>query len=290
MKFIILNTLITVLVVAVFWKDKKKAAFLGCVCGFIPGIGLLLSLGYYLIEKVVENKEGKVAFLETAPDVSHRQVESLDKVERLVAVSEALALNNTKIKKEVLIGVLREDKTKYIEPLKVALQDADMEASHYAAVALMDIKDDFHKEIEKIAAKLKDKPNDLTLWVAYAEVLEASIHSGLNDVKRLSYLEEIYANVLERLIHEGKSTIKYYKAKIKCEMRRGNFDKAYTYCTAFKAAYEESEEPYLCFMEYYYLTKNHEAFKAVMEELKYSSVTLSRIGIQNMRFWLGGMA
>nr|WP_302597993.1 hypothetical protein [uncultured Cellulosilyticum sp.] len=290
MKFIALNLLLTLVVVILCWKDKTKAIFLGCIGALMPGVGLLFVIGYYLIDKLLGNKVGKVAYLEEAPDVSHRQVESLEKVERIVAVSEALALNDTKIKKEVLIGMLREDKTKYIEPLKVALQDEDTEASHYAAVALMEIKDDFHKAIEKIGAKLKEAPNDLNVLEEYAAVLEVSIQSGLNDEKRLSYLEATYAKVLERLIHEGRTTARYYEEKIKCEMRRGEFEKAYTYCTAFKEAYEETEEPYLCLMHYYYVTKNHDSFKEVMEELRYSAVTLSREGLQNMRFWLGGMA
>lgn len=290
MIYMLLNLVITLVIVVIFWKDKKKAAFLGCICGFIPGIGLLLSLGYELIEKTIGNQVGEVAFLEIIPDMHHRQVETLDQVERLVAVSEALALNNTKVKKEVLIGVLREDKTKYIETLKVALQDGDVEASHYAAVALMDIKDDLQESIETLGCKLKEAPNDIRLLAEYAKVLEKSISSGLNDVKRLRYLEETYADVLERLIETSKSEAQYYKAKIKCEMRLGHFDKAYTYCTLFKEVYKESEEPYLCLMEYYYLTKNQKGLKAVMEEIKYSSVTLSRTGIQNMRFWLGGMA
>lgn len=290
MIIIALNLILTAVIVILFWKDKQKAIFLGCVCALMPGIGLLFGIGYYFIDKLFGNKAGKVNDLETAADVSHRQVDTMEKVERIVAVSEALALNDTKIKKEVLIGVLREDKTKYIEPLKVALQDEDTEASHYAAVALMEIKDEFHNKIEELGAKLKRAPNDLSLLEKYAAALEVSIQSGLNDEKRLSYLEGMYASVLERLIQEGRPTEKYYQDKIKCEMRRGDFKTAYTYCTAFKEAYEDSEAPYLCLMHYYYVTKNHASFKEVMEELRYSAVTLSRNGLQNMRFWLGGMA
>lgn len=290
MIFIALNLLLTAVIVLLFWKDKQKAVFLGCTCALMPGVGVLFCIGYYFIDKLLGNKAGKVNEIEAVPDVSHRQVEAMEKVERIVAVSEALALNDTKIKKEVLIGMLREDKTKYIEPLKIALQDEDTEASHYAAVALMEIKDDFHKEIEKASYKLKQSPNDLKVLEEYAAALEVSIQSGLNDEKRLSYLENTYAAVLERLIHEGSPTEKYYQDKIKCEMRREAFKTAYTYCIAFKEAYEDSEAPYLCLMNYYYVTKNHEALKEVMEELRYSSVTLSRNGLLNMRFWLGGMA
>lgn len=290
MKWLILHLMITLGMVCISWRDKKKAVFVGCICGLMPGVGLILSLGHYLIEKIVGDKIGAVELLEAEDNRFHQQIDALDKVNHLVAISDALILNDTKIKKEMLLGILREDKSRFIEPLKMALQDEDMEASHYAAVALTDLKAQYHKDIEQMIVELEKAPDNEALLSAYAEILGKSIASGLNDAKRQKYLEETYAKVLEELIDKWPNTMKYYKEKIACEMRLEHFDTAYTYCIKFKSAYEEDEAPYLCLMEYYYITKNREAFKALMEEMRYSPITLSPAGLQNMRFWLGGTA
>ncbi|WP_054742515.1 hypothetical protein [Cellulosilyticum ruminicola] len=290
MKYIFFTMLMTLIIVVILCCYKqKKAAFIVCICGCMPGIGILLVGGYYIIQCLMQNVESGIERLEEGQLGMSGLRKSMDQLDHLVAVSEALVLNDTKIKKEVLIGVLREDKTKYIETLKGALKDKDIEASHYAAVALIDIKDDFQEEMDKCIEGLKQNPNDVAMLIAYEAVLEKSILSGLYETKRLKQLEEIYSNLLIKLIAMEINTYKYYHSKIKCEMRLKQFKRAYTDCMAFKEAYEESEEPYLCLMEYYYLIKDYSGLCSVIEEIKASSITLSRTGIQNMRFWLGGM-
>ncbi len=291
MIYLLITMLITLISVGILcYFKQKKAAIIVCICGFMPVIGLFLVVGALLIRRFIVSEEGEIKKVEANQKMYHIQRESITQVGHLVAVSEALALNDTKIKKEVLIGVLREDKTKYIETLKSALQDKDVEASHYAAVALMNIKDDFQEEIEKCVNRLKENPEDIKALKDYEKVLGKSILSGLYDAKHLKHLEIIYSNVLAKLIAMDINTCQYYHSKIKCEMRLKNFKQVYKDCMAFKAMYEESEVPYLCLMEYYYLIKDYEGLCKVVEEIKDSTITLSRTGIQNMRFWLGGMA
>lgn len=292
MKIIIVINILLSILIYIAMRNQRKGDVLFCsvVIATMPGAGVLLVLGYKIMNYFmgsftsesnhsVEDKEDSINIMITGNFKEKTDV---------IAVSEALVINDRKTKKEALINILREDKSKYIETLKEAVQDEDTEASHYGAVALMGIKDSFNNVLEKWENQLKGEDANKVDLDKYAEVLEKSINSGLNDSIRQKMLEYRYTNLLGKLIKQRGHSKDLYNKKINIDIQIGNYEEADNYCNIFIKQYPDNEEPYLSLMKLYYVTQNHEKFNQVLDNLKKSRIILSRKGLEIVRFWIGG--
>ncbi len=266
-------------------RRNKEFVFSGVLIGTIPVLGIVLLIFCMLVWSIngKDTEDGGTLRFEFK---KKRRVISLQEYSDLVPVSETLVLNDTKVKKEILITILREDKTKYIESLKEALKDPDVEASHYAAVALVDIKDTYNKALEETArAQYKSKES----LEAYVRILERSIKSGLNDITQQQRLERNYVEVLKRILNTDKRAPFFYQELIAQLMQNYKYDEAYTYCEAFKTDFPGNEEAYFCLINYYYEKRDKKNLEKAISDLRQGDVVLSREGLNNIRFWIGGL-
>lgn len=287
---LIINSALSIAAALWLWqKDKYKALFTLILLLFVPVVGFVFWIGESLFEIKSSRFNHKRTIAEEEDiDIQMVSLAPPDRGSGIVPVSEALVLNDRKVKKELLINMLREDKTKYIDTLKHALRDEDSEASHYAAVALMEIKDSFNLLIETIDSELRTDKSNVKLMKEYEEVLRKSIVSGLNDKKRLRHLEDRYSDLLTRLIQSEDPCESYYSQKIDCDIRREDFESALKYAKQFRVDCPECEMAYLGLMKVYFAANSGEMFWKTMEELRRSNIILSREGIKKIRFWLGG--
>lgn len=266
-------------------KRSKECLFSGVVITTMPVIGIVILI-CCLVVWTFNGRDTEDGGILRFTSKGKKRVISLQEYSDLVPVAETLVLNDTKVKKEILITILREDKTKYIESLKEALKDPDVEASHYAAVALVDIKDNYNKALEETArAQYKSKES----LEAYVRVLERSIKSGLNDVTQQERLERNYVDVLKRLLNTDKRAPFFYQELIGQLMQNYKYEEAYTYCEAFKKEFPRNEEAYFCLINYYYEKRDKNNLEKAIRELRQGDVVLSREGLNNIRFWIGGV-
>ncbi len=266
-------------------KTNKEFLFSGVIIATMPILGIVL-LMCCMVVWAFDGKDTEDGGSLRFQFKKKRKVISLQEYSDLVPVSETLVLNDTKVKKEILITILREDKTKYIESLKEALKDPDVEASHYAAVALVDIKDTYNKALEETArAQYKSKES----LEAYVRVLERSIKSGLNDVTQQERLERNYIEVLQRILNTDRRAPFYYQELIGQLMQNYKYDEAYNYCKAFIKDFPRNEEAYFCLINYYYEKRDKKNLEKAIRQLRQGDVVLSREGLNNIRFWIGGL-
>ena len=274
---------IVIMIIAMF-KRSKEIFCAGLIVTLMPIVGILYVILCFISWYIKGRKTVNGELIEDDLKEDDEQQIIKDVVEELVPISEALVLNDTKIKKEILIKVLREDKMKYIESLKEAIKDDDVEASHYAAVALVDIKDYFISAIEKAS---KWGNNNVEELEHHALILDKAISSGLYNQLQESKLKKDHIRVLERMITSKWGKIHHYEKIVKYFMQDGKTDEAFKYCNLFKRDFPGNEEPYICLISYYYQQKDKVKLDESLRELTESDIILSREGLKKIRFWLG---
>lgn len=285
---IIVNSCISLCLLIFFSKKKEyQKMFFSSINLLMPLGGLMIILGYQFILHCVKDDSAYEMRYEEEQDSNHSMDES-SKANAIVPVTDALLLNNTKVKKQVLITILRDDKTRSIEVLQEALASEDYEASHYAAIALMELKDSFNIALSESMKLLEENPKDGSYLMQYANVLGKFIKSKLSDKIREEHLKQQYVKVLAQLIDSKWKTSFYYEEKIKYELELNHLEIAYEYAIRFKEEYSGIEEAYFYLMNYYYKMYDYSNIQLVIEELKNSKVKLSREGIKRLRFWSGG--
>ncbi len=253
---------------------------------FFPVGGYIIVLVLYLLRnkgnKEIEDQPGIKGIVELFADRIN-----IEKETNLVPLEETLIINDTKTKRQQLIDTLKKDSSKYIDMLKIALRDDDVETAHYAASAVSEIKRNLDLKIQAFSVQYEKNKADGELAKEYASVLEEYLESGLLDQYNSKKILHIYIQMLENMLKSRKSDERYYSKLINALFEAGELDRAGNYCKVFLEN-NQTEAAYLVNLKYYYLIKDKKSFYAVLEGLRKSPVKLSGKGLDIVRFWLEG--
>ncbi|WP_432666258.1 hypothetical protein R9X47_07930 [Wukongibacter baidiensis] len=286
----ILGHLVLSCLIAFLGLDKinKQERF----CNFI--IALFFPVGGYitvLILYLSRNKNPKE--IENEPDIEDALILFTERFDRqrdtnIVPLEETLLINDTKVKREQLINALKKESSKYIDMLKVALRDEDVETSHYAASAIADIKGKLDLKLQAFSVEYEKNKLDTDVLKQYADTLEEYLNSNLLDEYARRKTIFTYIGVLENLLKSHGSNSDYYNRLINVLYEVNEIDKAKKYCKEYLENCKD-EGAYLANLKYFYLIKDKTGFNDVFDSLLGSSIKLSNKGLSIIRFWLDGV-
>jgi len=203
----------------------------------------------------------------------------------IVPPEDSLIFNEDKIKRSYLIHILKKDFVSHIKGLKKALENDDTETSHYAAAALMEIKNQFELMIQSASEKYERNKGDVSILQEYTSILKKYLNSDVPDkVDYYRYLRE-YSIVLEKLLSKHKTSEVYFTDKISCDIELRDYDSAGEFCQRFLNYFPNSEKPYLALMKLKYFTHNYKSFAEVLSNLKETNFVLSNQAKNIINFW-----
>ncbi|MCR5282557.1 MAG: hypothetical protein K6E18_04245 [Lachnospiraceae bacterium] len=130
------------------------------------------------------------------------QVDQDDMREKVVPIEEALVVNDTATRRELIVDVLYTNPNDYISQLYKAKANSDTEVVHYAATALAEIQKEFDLAFQDIAMRKSAHPMDESIDQEYRRMLEKYIDSGLLEGDGLKNQQRIYSELLGRDIEK----------------------------------------------------------------------------------------
>lgn len=271
-----------------FNKINKQERF----CNFILSIsfpvgGYITGLILYLSRNMDSKEIDDEADIEDAHVLFTDRFNS-EKEINIIPLEETLLINDTKMKRQQLIDALKKDASKYIDMLKIALRDEDVETSHYAASAIAEIKKNLDLKLQKFSVEYEKNKFDIKLLKEYVDVLEEYLGSSLLDEFSRKKTIVTYIRVLENLIKVQEVKAVYYKKLINALLDTREMERAERYCITFLKEYE-NEDAYLVNLKYYYLIRDKKSFDTVFKKLLKSPIRLSNRGLNIIRFWLEGV-
>lgn len=206
----------------------------------------------------------------------------------IISADEALVLNESKIKRRLIINIVKKNSAKYIPVLKKALENDDIEVSHYAAVAITEFKNHFINTLQKESEKYKKNKKDINTLKRYVNALKNYIDSDLLDEKSLINYRNLYSEKLEELLSLHTSEEKYFIDKINCHIELSEYNLALKYCNRFTRIHNKSKKPYIMYMKVYYMLKDIDNFKIKLNYLNQSAAKLDNTTLNMLRFWQKG--
>lgn len=222
---------------------------------------------------------------EISNDIRYEKRIEFDKETNLVPVEEALIMNNSIVKRKLIMDTAKEDAYDYISFLKVAMADQDMETSHYAASIVMEINRKLQNVIQEASVAYEHNKHETRNLENYTEIVGKYYHSGLLDdanERRYGYL---YSKLLGELLQHKHYNEHLYTEKIVTDIRLMNYPEVFPYLEMYENRYPESETPYLLKMRYHYLTGNPDGIRSVLNKIDAVHVNLSRKGQEIIKFW-----
>ncbi len=260
----------------------------GIVVLMIPIFGVLVFL---LADTLEKYKKGALAYDREELMAKRDKREFLMKPDygqyvNLVPLEEALILADPHEKRKLLLDILKKSMDRYIDHVKIALEDSDSETSHYAASTLMELTRKHLLLLQSMALEYEKDQENTDFALAYADNIKKYADSGILEKKeRKKYLHQ-YIQVIEKIVtREDNLPEDIYINFIEGLMDVEAFDKAEKWCRAYKLYYPGSEKPYVYLLKYYYTIGEKRGFFEELKELKSSPFPISKNTLSIIRFW-----
>jgi hypothetical protein len=269
--------------------ERYKIGYIAAIVILMPyfGIFFIIFLNYYPEKKDGETIDDfEVNTLLSMDTNSHYLNLNVEKESNIVPIEEALIINSNKTKRMLLIEALKQDIYLSSTFLKKAVNDSDTETSHYAAAALMDLKNRLMTGLQALSVKYEADKEDVDISIAYAEVIRRYIHSGMLDVRSIKKYRYLYIQILENINRLEPEKREYFVERINTELKLKEYSKAAQSCEGFMKLHSNSEEPFIMTLKLCYTLGDTKKFKYTLEKLRNSQIKLSYSALNKLRFWI----
>ncbi len=189
----------------------------------LPYLGpLAVAIAYYLMSKRVRRQQIEVGIEESLALEDHSlelEVEEEDSIDlrasedvrQWVPIEEALLLNDSITKRELMMSMLKDQPSNVVALLQEARMNEDVEVVHYATVMLAELHKDYDLKVHQLKEELAEQTDNLSLLEELCLVLEEYLISGLVAGKFAESSRHQYIDLLRRkvaLSHELKDFIR----------------------------------------------------------------------------------
>ncbi|MDD5603277.1 MAG: bacterial transcriptional activator domain-containing protein [Eubacteriales bacterium] len=206
-----------------------------------------------------------------------------------VSFYDILLTGDSHTKRSILLDILKGSAHRYIKQLKAALDDLDTETSHYASVALVEIKRKYDNTLIALNERLASDPDDVTAAEEYAGIIKSYVSSKILDPGNENRLKKNYIRTIKRFLDKGDKSLPvgYYTLLCDYLIDAGEVKPAGEYALKAISLFPENEEPYFELMKVYYRLGDTVRFAEAFDYLKRSSVMISKEGLSRIRFFSG---
>lgn len=257
------------------------------VC-FVPfwGLFVLLFLEFRVRQKKPERIEVGIEKLKVN-DFVYRSilVEENSAEERIVPLEEALLINNSGTRRELMMEIMYDNPNDYVELLKEARTNDDTEVVHYAVTALTELQKEYDLRFQELDYKMDKEPDNEGLTDDYLDLLKRYLNSGIAEGNDRKLKMQIYSDMLAKKIVSWPDTLIYRREKAEVDLRLGNDTDIYRDIEYIIRHWSSDEAGYLLMIQYYSLVKNREGIEKVIADIRKKKVHLTPDGRRQIRFW-----
>lgn len=207
----------------------------------------------------------------------------------VVPLIEALSFSSYKNRRRLLLDTLKDDAIDNQALLELAVANEDTETSHYAVSAITDFRGKLMVELQSLAVKYEQQPNNSEVLRDYKQALHHFINSKFIDDRTKRQYQHTYIKVLDQLTKLPGHTESDWRDKIDCEIELGLYDQAKIDCQHFRQQHDHSEDPYMLELKLHYIMRSKHEFEHTLSELRKSPVRLSNAALTQIRYWMTGV-
>ncbi|WP_432357132.1 hypothetical protein [Sporosarcina sp. UB5] len=292
----VIYVLISALLLAYLHRHSRKEWLLGVVIvTLLPVVGW--SFASVWPKRAMRNNgdEFERYMAKLDEDILVKEEDSYEKVNKrkeidVVPIEEALLVNDHATRRRIMIDILKDDATRYMNVVKVAVENEDTETSHYAVSAIIEVNRKLALKIRHLSNEYARDPNNIEVACDYRDALKKYMDSGFMDENTLRHYRNNYIEVLWTIISkkDGDTEIDY-EEKMLCEIESGDYAEAEKTGLAYLHRYPDREGPYLYMIQLYYTINSPAALQRMIQAVKNSKVILTNRGINVVRYWSKGI-
>ena len=168
----------------------------------------------------------------------------------IVPLEEALIVNEPELRRELIMNVLNDNPEEYVELLKQARMNEDVEVVHYAITAMVELSKEYDSKLQELERLHQISPEDPEVMEQYCEFMEE------------------------------------YLCMVKNLMKLGDFGKAHEILQIIEKKWHRHEAYWILKVQYCVEQKQGEELKRTLDKMKKAHIYLSSKGREDLALWI----
>ena len=206
------------------------------------------------------------------------------KADTAIPIEEALLINSARERRSIIMDVLNDNPSDYVEFLQKAGNNDDTEVVHYAVTAMVEISKENDYMLQKLDAEHNADPDDMEILSRYIDFLWSCLSQNLMQGQVEVMNRELFYQLLSKKIAVD-GDISDYSRLIENELKRKNYDSAGELVGAMKEKWPESEEYILLKIQYLASLGKGSEIKDFVKETENGHIYLSSKAKEALAFW-----
>ena len=148
-----------------------------------------------------------------------------DTDKKIVPLEEALLINEPRVRRELIMDVLNDDPEEYMDLLKQARMNEDVEVVHYAITAMVELSKEYDFRLQKMEKLYAVSPDDPEILEQYCDFMEEYLNQGILEAQMEREQRERYIRLLRQKL-KVKTTLSTCVRLFQNLMKTGDYVQA----------------------------------------------------------------
>ncbi len=210
-----------------------------------------------------------------------------DRPGAVVPLEEAILINDVQTRRKVMIDILRRKPDQYLDLLKVARLNEDVEVTHYATTTIIEIQRGFELDIQHKSSLVKSNPSDIVMLHDYTDTLNRYINSGLLEGHILVKQRTLMTQLLQKRIEMDPYDKETYHRIIENDCALHRYAGAEQAFQTLIENWPEDENAWLAGIRIYMESNNQQQKVNILGKIKMMPIKWSSKGKERLKFLYG---
>ncbi|HAN21783.1 MAG: hypothetical protein A2Y15_00230 [Clostridiales bacterium GWF2_36_10] len=277
-----------ILYISIRTGAMEVTSYLLPIAIFIPVFGFIALV---ICDRLAKNGKANTKELELedlmlrADDFRRIKHEDEKTVKTVVPLEEAIRINDTQIRRKLMMDIMKQDPDKYIKLLQQARLNDDMEVTHYASTAMMEVQRKYEIELQRYEKELQVNPEDTNVLNTYLKVLKRYIESGMLEDNMLVIQRVRFDSLLKKKIAEFPSEKQPYIDLAENLIELSYFDEAEKTVRYLTHRWPNDENMWVAKLKLCFASGNKKQFDETVSEIKERKIYFSSQFKDLLTFW-----
>ena len=286
--YLILHILLCILVyVGIRTRVLKFSEQLFPIIAMVPVAGMAAAVAAEIMSRFRKGgkKEMSLEELHMAEDVRLQRLEESEGDSMVVPLEEALSVNDAKTRRQLMLEILHQNPGAYVELLQQARMDDDIEVTHYASTAMMELQRDFEMNLQRAEQEYEKQPDQPEKLDRCLYCLRRYIDSGLIEESILFVYRTRYAELLQKKLEQEPENMQACQYAVDNYLGLSNYREAKFLADRMQNRWPDREESWLSTLKVCQQMNDAEGIRRVLRKVKRGNVYLSPAGREAIAFW-----
>ena len=203
----------------------------------------------------------------------------------IVPLEEALLINKPGVRRELIMDVLNDDPEEYMDILKQARMNEDVEVVHYAITAMVELSKEYDFRLQKLEKLYAASPNDPEVLDQYCNFMEEYLNQGILEAQMEKEQRVRYIRLLNQKL-KIKATLHTCVCLFKNLMKNGDYVQVGEILELMDQKWHHREEFWTLKIQYLAERKMASELQKCLRQMQEEHIYLSSKSKEALDFWL----